>query len=81
MNHHWMGEDEYVRCIRCGGLWTDARIEAMDVVNCTGRTDLTHPVSGDASSHALDNCKAFDDVGDCDHLATNHGCDCELCRS
>lgn len=73
--HRFISEDDCVNCLTCGAHFCDERIADF----CIGRTDLVHPANGDASSHSLDNCDAFDATGDCDHLATNHGCDCDRC--
>lgn len=73
MTHQFMSADHGVSCLTCGAEYADP----STAERCSGRTDLTHGY--DVSSHSLDGCAAFDDTGDCDHLAIGHGCDCLAC--
>lgn len=77
MWHQFTGSDECVECIVCGAHY--CKEDEPDAGRCTGRTDLVHPVCGDASAHSLDGCAEFDETGRCEHLATEHDCDCSLC--
>ncbi len=77
--HHFISKDEGLACLVCGAYYCDSQSNWPSL--CSGRTDLIHPGNGDASSHSLDNCAAFDAAGDCSHLAYTVGCDCSLCQS
>lgn len=79
MIHHMISSDETVSCIVCGATYDTDRYDNGDAdVRCSGRTDLVHGY--DCSSHSLDNCHSFDFAGECHHLATLNGCDCDACR-
>lgn len=87
-SEHDGGRDE--RCLTCGGVWTlvpdgydPARgtYEASngdEPIYCTGRCDLYHGTEAVCQADNGRGCPAGDEYP-CEHLATEHGCNCLHC--
>lgn len=67
MWHRWIGEDEHVSCLVCGGTWNEDGTAANgdEAVSCTGDTSQSH---GDPR-----------ETGD-DPSSVNGDCNCLFCR-
>ncbi|MCW4356093.1 hypothetical protein ONR57_22570 [Hoyosella sp. YIM 151337] len=73
MFHQLIAADSGTACIACGAYWRTEPAHSQ----CHGAPGLVHGY--DTSSHSLDQCRAYDTSGECEHLAILTGCDCDHC--
>jgi len=76
MHHFGTYDDEYSQCFRCGGLWSDARIQDANYCVAT-KTDF-QTVHGIQYEDHDTGCFEFAENETCKHV--EHDCNCDLCE-
>lgn len=77
--HDFMGCDESCnQCIRCGGHWSDERVDDANYCVAT-ETDYStvHGSDIDNTGHPLE-CEEYAETETCQHV--EHGCNCDICE-
>lgn len=87
MPHRWLGQDDNVACLNCGGVWRDEDDEVMaangDSPTPCLSTSAAHGYKGERVCwHGAD---LFSDAPEwdisCEHIRETDDCNCLLCDS